>query len=369
MDSTTNQHALYKHADSIENADAVAWCFTAKDKFEQYPFTFPQLKSDEIKANVLYAGLCLSDSLSGRSCWGNANYPLAPGHEIIAEVSEVGADVQGFKKGDKVAFGTMRNICQSCKYCQKGREPLCSGLEASEKFTYGKYWGGYATQLQQPALLFFKLPQNLNLQKASPLLCAGITVYTPIKRYLEKGDKCAVIGIGGLGHLAVQFLAKKGHQVTGVTASDNKTELIKSLGATDVLNINDKEQLKEHLGKYDFVLNTAPVGSSILGEYVKLCAPAAKFIQVGVPHVAENMIISFMPVVMKEVKIIGSLVGNREDIREMLELCAKEDIYPMVEEFSFEEFDKALDRLENGRPTFRCVVNVQEYSEKNGLFK
>ena len=135
-----------------------------KTKFEQYPFTFPQLKSDEIKANVLYTGLCLSDSLSGRSSWGKANYPLAPGHEIIAEVSEVGADVQDFNKGDKVAFGTMRNICQSCKYCQKGREPLCTGLEQSEKFTYGKYWGGYATQLQQPALLFFKLPQNLNLQ-------------------------------------------------------------------------------------------------------------------------------------------------------------------------------------------------------------
>ena len=368
MDSI-NQHALYKHSDSIENADAVAWCFTAKDKFVAYPFTFPELKKDEIRANVLYTGLCLSDSLSGRSSWGNANYPLAPGHEIIAEVSEVGGDVHDFKKGDKVGFGTMRNICQSCKYCTRGREPLCTGLEMKELFTYGKYWGGYATQIQHPALLFFKLPQNLDLQRASPLLCAGITVYTPIKRYLEKGDKCAVIGIGGLGHLAVQFLAKMGHDVTGVTTSSNKTELIKSLGATDVLNINDAESLKEHSGKYDFVLNTVPAGSDILGKYLNLCAPSAKFIQVGVPHAAEKMVISFSSVVMKEVKIIGSLVGNREDIREMLEICAKDDIYPMVEEFSFEEFDVALDKLENGKPLFRCVVNVQEYSQKNGLFK
>lgn len=369
MDLNKKEHSIYKYTEDVGKADAVAWAFTDKDSFEKFPFTFPELKKDEIRANILYAGLCLSDSKSGRSKWGPANYPLAPGHEIIAEVSEVGEDVKDFKKGEKVAFGTLRKVCESCKYCNIGKEPLCIGLEFPEKMTYGKYWGGYATQLQHPANFFFKIPQNLDLQKSSPLLCAGITVYTPIKRHLVKGDKCAVIGIGGLGHLAVQFLSKMGHHVTGVTTSDKKTEFIKSLGANDVLNFNDAEQLKKHLYQYDFIINTAPIGSSIIAEYLKLCAPAGKFIQVGVPEVTQNMTFSFMTLVLNEVQVIGSLVGNREDIREMLDLCAKENIYPIVEEFGFENFDKALDRLENGQPIFRCVVNVEEYAKKNGLYK
>jgi D-arabinose 1-dehydrogenase-like Zn-dependent alcohol dehydrogenase len=360
-------HDLYKHTENIADADAVAFAFVNKEKAVAFPYKQVDLAPHELRANVLYAGLCHSDSLSVRSKWGQASYPLAPGHEIIGEVSEVGADVKDFKKGDKVAFGTLRAVCGDCKYCNINKEPLCQEVK-EEKFTYGYHWGGYSTQLQQPANFFFKVPENLDLARAAPLLCAGVTVYNPIKQYLKKGMKTAVIGVGGLGHLAVQFLAKLGHEVTGVSTTLDKSELIRGLGATDVLASTDPEQMKKHAGKYDLIINTIPVSSN-LEEYLSLTAPFGYFVQVGLPDVEEKVTFGINPLVINEIHLVGSIVGSRADTNEMLELCARENIYPLVEEFSFEDFDKALDKLENGKPKFRCVVNCGEYAKKHGLFK
>lgn len=361
MDSNKEnyKHAIYQHVDE-KDADATAWAFLNPEKFTKLPFKFPEIGPKEIRANVLYAGLCLSDSLHGRSLWGQATYPLAPGHEVVAEVSQVGSEVKDFQVGEKVGFGTTRDCCGSCKYCKKGSEPCCSTLPPYEKFTYGKYWGGYATQIQQPADFFFKLPKNLDLAKAAPLFCAGITVYTPIKKYARKDDKCAVIGIGGLGHLAVQFLHKLGYHVTGVTTSDDKKDLIFGLGANEALNINNEEELKKHKSQYDFIINTVPAGGDLFKKFVSIAATQCYFVQVGVPEAGEEMKVLFSSIVSPELHIVGSLVGNRSDTNEMIELCAKENIYPIVEEFSFNDFALALDRLEHGKPKFRCVVNVQK---------
>jgi D-arabinose 1-dehydrogenase-like Zn-dependent alcohol dehydrogenase len=360
-------HGIYKKA-TKDDCDAIAYAFISKDKAEHYPFKFPELKSNEIRANILYAGLCMSDSHTARELWGPTNFPLAPGHEIIAEVSQIGSDVKNFKVGQKVGFGTIRNSCAECKYCKKSNEAVCIEIDPSEKFTYGKYWGGYATQLQHPAKFFFPLPDNFDLKRGSPLLCAGITVYKPIKNHVRKGDKCAVIGVGGLGHLAVQFLAKMGYEVTGITTSSDKTEFIKKLGATDVLVSTDKQQMAKHKGKYDFIVNTVPATSDIEG-YISLCAPEARFIQVGIPENNDEFKLHFYAFVPKDIEIIGSLTGGIDITQDMIEFCAKNDVYPIVEEFSFEDFGKAFDRLENGRPKFRCVVDVQTYSKKNNLFK
>lgn len=163
---TNFEHPLYKSCDEAQ-ADAFAFAFTSKDKFEKVPYKHPELAGDDIRANVLYAGLCLSDSLHGRCKWGGALYPLAPGHEIIGVVEQVGAKVTDFQKGDKVAFGTLRDCCETCKYCKNNKEPLCLD-KTLDRFTYGLHWGGYSTHLQQPARFFFKLPQNLDLAKSAP---------------------------------------------------------------------------------------------------------------------------------------------------------------------------------------------------------
>jgi len=361
-------HQLYKHQEKIDTADAVAFTYLSKEKVDFFPYKQPELADNELRVNMLYAGLCMSDSHTGRSKWGPATYPLAPGHEIIGEVAEVGKKVTNFKKGDQVAFGTLRACCEKCKYCLSNKEPLCRGDCQEERFTYGLHWGGYSTQLQQPADFFFHLPKGLDVKRAAPLLCAGITVYNPIKQYAKPGMKTCVIGIGGLGHLAVQFLAKLGYEVTAVTNTMEKEKFIKSLGATNVITMKDKETLKNYYEKHDLIVNTLPISHGF-EDYFYLCAPGCYFVQVGVPDVDEKVSFSINTIALKEIHLVGSLVGSRNDINEMLQLCVDKDIYPMVEEFAFEDFDKALDKLENGKPIFRCVVNCQDYAKKHGLFK
>jgi len=360
------EHPLYKYSNE-KDADACAFAFTSATTFEKFPYILPALEDEEVRAIVLYAGLCLSDSLHGRSKWGPANYPLAPGHEIIGIVEAVGAKVTEFNKGDNVAFGTLRDACEECRYCRMNKEPLCTDLTRDKK-TYGRHWGGYSTHLQQPAKFFFKLPKNLDLAKSAPLLCAGITVYNPIKQYLKHGFRTAVIGIGGLGHLAVQFLAKMGHEVTAVTSSLEKENFIKSLGATSVITLKDEKVFLDHQDKYDFIINTLPCSENFQ-KYISLSAPCGYFVQTGMSDISEYVSLNTRFWVKKETHIVGSYVGSRADTNEMLDFCAKNNIYPLVEEFAFEDFPKALDKLENGKPIFRCVVNCGEYSKKHGMQK
>lgn len=360
-------HDLYKYVNDIKEADAVAYSWVNKEKAVFFPYKSSKLEDDEIRANILYAGLCHSDCFTVRSLWRPAKYPIAPGHEIIAEVSEVGKNITKFKKGDKVGFGTIRKVCDNCDYCKNNKEPLCQNIKEN-KFTFGYHWGGYSTLLQQPGNFFFKLPEKLDLARSAPLFCAGITVYNPIKQYVKKGMKAAVIGVGGLGHLAVQFLAYLGcSEVVGVTNSLNKEKFIKDLGATGVI-LSEEEDFKKNAGKFNFIINTLPVSKG-MDKYLSLTAPGGYFCQVGVPDVTEKVEFCINPLVVNEIHLVGSLVGSRADIEEMLQICADNNIYPICEQFEFEDFDKAFDRLENGRPIFRCVVDCGKYSKKTNLFK
>lgn len=357
-------HPLYKHCEEKE-AESIAWAFVNKEKMVRFPYKNTELLPNEIRANVLYAGLCLSDSLICREKMVPVYFPCAPGHEIIAEVAQIGSDVKDFKIGEKVGFGTMRDCCNECRWCKLDYEVLCSGV--ADKYTYmGQHWGGFSTTLQQPASHFFHLPSNLDLAKSAPLFCAGITVYSPISKYCKPGMNTAVIGIGGLGHLAVKFLSKLGYQVTGVTTSISKKEAIMKLGATDVLDITNDEAYKANISKFDFIINTIPAKEGF-NKLVDLCGPLGKFIQVGIPDDGFNVEMSLMTLIFKGIQVIGSGVGSRSEINAMLKLCADEDIYPVNQEFEFEDFPKALDLLEHGKPIFRCTVNVGDFTKKKTL--
>ena len=367
MTTENYNHPLYKHVKDEKDADAVAYAFVNKDKAVKFPFKFPPLAKNELRANILYAGLCMSDVHTVRELWGPCNYPIAPGHEIVAEVSAVGEDVKDFKKGDLVGFGTIRDICHKCRYCKDGREELCEDVE--EHYTYGIHWGGYATALQHPADHFFHLPKGFDLAKGAPLFCAGITTFYPMKKYLKKGMNCAVVGIGGLGHMALKFLKAMGYKSAAFTTSKNKIDMIKDLGASEVILSTDDAQMKAANKKFDFVINTLP----LKGEFEKYFETVAKggiFVQVGMPAVADcDFKVNVWALVTKEIDFVGSNVGPRWCIKEMLPLCAEKNVYPMVEEFSFDDFDKAFEKLEKGKPKFRCVVNVKDYAEKHGLKK
>lgn len=361
------KHPLYTYCENEKDADALAWAFIDKDNMVKFPFKFPELKEDELRVNVLYVGLCLSDVMSVRGHWGNYKYyPIVPGHEIIGEVSKLGSKVTNFKKGDLVGFGTRRYCCGNCSACIRGIDQACENF--GDRQTYGTHWGGYATQMQQPSDHFFKLPDNFNLSLGAPLLCAGITTYNPIVKYTKKGTKTAVSGIGGLGHMAVKILHSMGYDVTGLTSSSDKIELIKSIGADSVINTANVEEIEKNKNSFDFILNTVP-SDKVIKNLTTLAAPGGTIAQVGEGPATDLFNAPINLIVTKELKFIGSLVGRRDMIKEMLDYCSKNNIYPMVEEFKFEEFDKAFHRLEKERPKFRCVVNVKDFAEKNGWKK
>jgi uncharacterized zinc-type alcohol dehydrogenase-like protein len=368
VDQSENyNHPFYKFTD-MKDAQAVGYTFVNPEKQVFFPFKFPELAEDEIRANITYTGLCHTDCFYARNRWFPVTYPLTPGHEILGVVSEVGSSVKDFKKGDQVAFGIWREFCGNCKYCGvRNRENICQ--KAKNKFVFDTYFGGFCTHLQQPAKYFFKLPSGFDITKGAPLLCAGATVWSPITRYVRPGDKTAVLGIGGVGHLAVQFLAKMGYEVLAFTSSDDKKNMIKSLGATEVINMNNPEEFDKTIGQIDLIINTLPTSHEI-ERLFRICAPAARWCQIGIPDKKEfGLKFPIEDVVFKEIEILGSLVATRKEINEMIKFCVENNVYPIVEEFSFQDFPKAVDRLENGKPIFRCVVNVEEYSKSKGLYK
>ena len=362
------KHSLYTYVENEKDADALAWAWVNKEKVVKFPFKFPPLAPNEVRANVLYVGLCHSDIFHVRDLWHSVmptSYPLVPGHEFVCEVSEVGSSVKTFKKGDKVGFGTKRACCGNCSVCLSGDDELCSDVK--DDLTYGTYFGGYATQVQQPYDFFFKLPENFKLNLGSPLFCAGITTFYPIQKYYKPGMKCAVVGIGGLGHLAIKFLKKLGAHTAAFTTTEKKVQSIRDLGADEVIISTKEEEMKKVQGKFDIILYTIPN----VKEFEKYLATVAKkgtFVLLGVGE--ENDVkFNYFPLLKKEIKVVGSLVGPRGAIKQMIELCSEKDIYPICEEYDFEDLPKAFDKLENGKPHFRCVLNVKDWAEKNGFRK
>lgn len=357
-------HPTYKFV-SDQEADAFAWVFTSpKEPMKKVAVKFPEVKTNEIRINITYSGLCHSDLHTVREEWGPCSYPIAPGHEIVGTVTHVGSEVKDYQVGDTVGFGCQRECCGVCEPCKQTHDQFCSDTVIDQKFTYGPfYWGGYATALQHPAKFFFKVPKNLPEEKVPPLFCAGITTYAPIARYAKPGQEVAVLGVGGLGHMAVQYAKAWGCNVTAFTSSKGKEEFIKKLGADKIVVINE-ETLKQETGKYHVVLNTLPVGDN-LTSLVNLTGLFGHFVQLGNPDMTKPCGFHPAPLIFRQINFTGSLIGSRKEINEMLEFSSKHNIVPLCETFDFENFPQAFDHLENGRPFFRCVVDATKAAPKH----
>ena len=360
------EHSIYKRSKSEKSSDACAWVFSTTETFEKYYYQHPPLDATHIRCRVLYAGLCMSDCLSGRGKWGDRIRPLCPGHEVIAEVTVLGKDVTNFKVGEKVGFGPFRDSCGKCEFCEVGKSDACCDVTPLEKELYSLYFGGYSTHIQQPVSHAYKIPSKLDIKLAAPLLCAGVTVYAPLYPHLKPGMKVGVIGIGGLGHLAVQYANKMGADVLGFTTSEKKKDFIMSLGAKGIVLWKSPEYHTELLNSFDILINTIPgnITSEEFSQFSKVLKPYGKFIQVGIPNKNEKFSVNYADIVVKQISIIGSNVGGRFITEKMLEFSAENGIECLCEEFQWEDFPKALDKLENGKPIFRCVVDVGKESSK-----
>jgi len=359
-------HPIYPRA-TPETADGVAWVFYDKNTFAKYYYKLPEVGPTDVRIRALYAGLCHSDVMSGREKWGSQLRPLCPGHEVAGEVVAVGKDVKSVKPGDSVLFGPTRDSCGDCSYCHEGETTLCPRTEGSEKFLYGRYFGGYASHQQQPESHCFKIPAGLNISNAAPLMCAGVTVYSPMARHLKKGQRIAVLGVGGLGHLAVQYGVKMGLTVDALMSGikTDKKDYVKSLGVDQIHEWKTPGVLSSLKGTYDAIIYTIPVSlpRDEMDALMQTMRPRGKMIIVGFPDIAEAMTLSFASQIVNEYSIIYSCVGGRKITEEMLQFSADHKIECLCEHFGWHEFPQALDRLENGSPKFRCVVDMDQFTK------
>ena len=336
---------------------------TPGQTLEPIRFERRDLRPDDVAIRITYAGICHSDLHHCRGDWGTPRLPAIPGHEIVGEVTAVGPEVTRIKVGDTVAVGTIVDSCLECRECKDGWEQFC--LKGAT-YTYGHpdrhdgsvTCGGYSDHIITREHFVFALPEGLDPARAAPLLCAGITSWSPLRQYKEHvgpGKKVAVAGIGGLGHLGVKFAAALGAEVTAITTSAAKAEEAQRLGAHHVLVSTDKEQMKAARSTFDFILDTIPVGHDVQ-PYLGLLRRAGRMVIVGaiepLPPIHGGLLIT------NNRAIGGSGVGGVPETVEMLDFCAEHQLYPEVETIRMDEVNHAWERMEKGDVRYRFVIDM-----------
>lgn len=321
-----------------------------KGKLEAYSYELGAIGSEEVDIKVAYCGICHSDLSMINNDWGMTQFPLVPGHEIVGEVVAVGAAVKNVKLGDKVGLGWFSASCMSCHECMSGEHHLCAKGEA----TIVRRHGGFADYVRGHWSWAIPLPKEIDMSKAGPLLCGGITVFNPIiLAGVRPTDKVGVIGIGGLGHMALKFLKHWGCEVVAFSSNPDKKDEILAMGATKVVNSRDPKELEAIAGSLQFILNTTNV-SLDWNAYLSCLAPKGKFHTVGA--VLEPMAIPAFSLIGGEKSVAGSPLGSPALTSTMLDFCVRHDIYPTTEEFAMSDVNAALEHLEEGKARFRIVL-------------
>ena len=324
----------------------------AGGKLEPFEYELPELGSEHVDIKIHYCGLCHSDLSMIKDDWGISQFPLVPGHEVVGEVLAVGSEVDNLKVGDYVGLGWNSESCMHCDQCMDGDHHLCG---SAEQTIVGRH-GGFADHVRSHWSWAIRLPEGTDLSKAGPLFCGGITVFNPINLAgVKPTDKVGVIGIGGLGHMALKFLKNWGCEVVAFSSNPAKKDQILAMGAHKVINSTDPAELESIRGSLNFILNTTNVTLD-WNSYLMTLAPKGRFHNVGA--VLEPMAIPAFTLLMGEKSVAGSPLGSPALTRTMMEFCVRHDIYPMVEEFPLEKVNEALAHLEAGKARFRIVLKV-----------
>jgi uncharacterized zinc-type alcohol dehydrogenase-like protein len=315
----------------------------------------------DIQMEILYCGICHSDIHQARNEWGNSIYPMVPGHEIVGKVTAVGSDVRSFKAGDIAGVGCLVDSCRECAYCKEGDEQLCSngsvGTYNSKDKNGQPTYGGYSKHLVVDEAFTLRIPDNLDLKAVAPLLCAGITTYSPLKRWnVRRGQQVAVIGLGGLGHMAVKLAAAMGAEVTVLSTSDNKEADARKLGATGFVNTRAEDAASKLRGKFDFILNTvsAPNSYDLALSYLK---SKGTMVVVGAPP--EPTQVAGFSLIMGNKNLAGSLIGGIKETQEMLDFCSEHNIVSEVEMVSVSQINEAYERILKSDVKYRFVIDMK----------
>jgi uncharacterized zinc-type alcohol dehydrogenase-like protein len=320
------------------------------EKLKPFTYELDELGSEDIDVKVLYCGICHSDMSMMNNEWGLTQYPIVPGHEIVGEVLVVGSSVKNIKVGDNVGIGWLSSSCMSCSECMSGDHNLCASGEGT---IIGRH-GGFSEYVRSHWSWAIPIPDGMDLSKTGPLLCGGITVFSPMYlSNIKPTDSVGVIGIGGLGHLAIKFLKHWGCEVIAFSSNSSKEAEILEMGASKVINSKDSKQLEMVSGKLKFILNTTNV-SLDWNSYLSALSPKGKLHTVGA--VLEPMEIPAFSLIMGDKSVGGSPIGSPELIRLMLEFCKRHNIYPDVEEFPMNMANEAVEHLKEGKARYRVVL-------------
>lgn len=324
--------------------------FEPKGKFQQFEFEAGELGAEQVEIKVSHCGICHSDLSMRNNDWGMTAFPFVGGHEAVGEVVALGANTKGLKIGDKVGLGWNAATCGHCDNCISGFQINCPNLEG----TIVERHGGFADRVRCNWDWAVKLPDELDASKAGPLLCGGITVFNPfVQNEIKPTDKVGVIGIGGLGHLALQFADKWGCEVTAFTSDLSKTDDLKAMGADFVVNSRDSAEIEKLAGKFDMILSTVNV-SMDWKSYLNALAPKGKLHLVGAT--LEPIPLVSFSVIMGQKSVTGTATGSPAVVRKMLEFCARHNIETVTENFKMSEINEAFEHLESGKARYRIVL-------------
>lgn len=333
----------------------------SKSPLVPYTFQQRQARPDDVIIDIEYCGVCHSDLHQARNDWGFSRYPIVPGHEVIGRVKSIGASVTKFKVGDLVGIGCMVDSCRTCSACHQGLEQYC---EAGNTQTYGSLdrhdqtptYGGYAQTIIASQDFVLKVPENLDTQSIAPILCAGITTWSPLKHWnVGEGSKVAVVGLGGLGHMAIKLAHALGAEVTLFTRSANKEQDARDLGADHVVLSTDPTQMKSVKNQFDLIIDTVPYDHD-LKPYIPTLALSGTLVLVGyLGEFSSNSV----PMIMGRKSIAGSVIGGIQETQELLDFCGEHNIVSDVEVIDMQNINEAFERMLQSDVKYRFVIDMK----------
>ncbi|HET7300116.1 MAG TPA: NAD(P)-dependent alcohol dehydrogenase [Oleiagrimonas sp.] len=319
----------------------------------------------DVQIEIRYCGVCHSDIHQVRDEWGGSIFPMVPGHEIVGEVSAVGDEVGKWKVGDIVGVGCFVDSCRQCEACRDGEEQFCAqGMSATYngyERTHGQLdktrptYGGYSTRIVVDENYVLRIPEGIPLERAAPLLCAGITTYSPLRRLgVGAGDKVAIVGLGGLGHMGVKLAKAMGAHVTVLSHSPGKRDDALALGADDFISTRDEAMFKQHAGQFDVILDTVSATHDY-NAYLGLLRLDGNMVLVGIP---DPTLLSAGVLIHRRRSLSGSMIGGIRETQEMLDFCAEHGVASDVEVIAIGDINEAYDRMIKGDVRYRFVIDT-----------
>ncbi|MBJ6118364.1 NAD(P)-dependent alcohol dehydrogenase [Pontibacter sp. BT310] len=335
--------------------------FDAESPLAPWSLERREVGEHDVLIEIKYCGVCHSDLHQVRNEWGGAMYPLVPGHEIVGVVTKVGSKVKKFKTGDLAGVGCFVDSCRECHSCKEGLEQYC---EVQNVGTYSSYerdgktitYGGYSSHIVVDENYTLKVPKNLDLARTAPLLCAGITTYSPIMQWeIGKGHRVGIVGLGGLGHMAVKIAAAKGADVTVLSTSPNKEQDARDLGAHNFAVTKDPETLKQLRNSFDFIIDTvsAPHDYNL---YLSMLKRDGTMILLGAPP--EPSPVAGFSLIARRKRLAGSMIGGIAETQEMLDFCAEHNIMSDIELIPISEINNAYERMLRSDVKYRFVIDM-----------